>query len=127
MKTLLLEKRNYGFLILCFLITFSSCKKENLPAKPIPGPFQVSSTITNEIEKGAGTFTLTIEGSTNGWWITLPDNVQWYSVERRYGSGTVTQKLSIKANDTGLQRTGWVKINSTSSEEVTINFKQKAL
>jgi len=55
----------------------------------------------------------------------LPANVQWYSVERKYGSGNVTQKLTIKANDSGQDRLGWVKINSTSKEEVTINFKQK--
>lgn len=125
MKTLIYKKRNFGFLILPLLLTLGACKKENLPAKPVAGPFHVTSTLTSEIEKTASSYTITIDGSTNGWWITLPANVQWYNVERKYGSGNVTQKLTIKANDSGQDRSGWVKINSTSKEEVTINFKQK--
>ena len=125
MKTLIYTKGNFGFLILLILLSLIACKKENLPAKPVAGPFQVNSTVTNEIEKVAGTYTISIEGTNNGWWVTLPPNVQWYSVERKYGSGNVTQKLTVKANDSGQDRSGWVKINSTSKEEVTINFKQK--
>jgi hypothetical protein len=125
MKTLIYKKGNFGFLILLILLSLIACKKEDLPAKPVAGPFQVTSTVTNEIEKAGATYTISIEGSTNGWWVTLPANVQWYSVERKYGSGNVTQKLTIKANDSGQDRLGWVKINSTSKEEVTINFKQK--
>jgi hypothetical protein len=125
MKTLIHTKGNCGFLILLILLSLIACKKEDLPAKPVVGPFQVNSTVTGEIEKAAGTYTISIEGTTNGWWVTLPVNVQWYSVERKYGSGNVIQKLTIKANDSGQDRSGWIKINSTSKEEVTINFKQK--
>ncbi|MNX90600.1 hypothetical protein D3C86_1226570 [compost metagenome] len=124
MKTLIYKKGNLSFLIL-LIFSLIACKKEDLPAKPVAGPFQVTSTIPGEIEKAAGTYTISLEGNTNGWWVTLPANVQWYSVERKYGSGNVTQKLTIKANDSGQERSGSVKINSTSKEEVTINFKQK--
>lgn len=125
MKTLIYKKGNFGFLILLLLLSLSACKKEDFPAKPAIGSFEVTSTVTSEIAKTAGTYTITIDGSTNGWWLSLPENVQWYSIERKYGSGNVTQKLTIKANENGQERTGWVKINSTSKEEVTINFKQK--
>ncbi|MCS3552545.1 MULTISPECIES: BACON domain-containing protein [unclassified Sphingobacterium] len=125
MKTLIYKKGNFGVLILLILLALIACKKEDLPSKPIAGSFQVTSTVTNEIEKAEAAYTISIVGSTNGWWVTLPANVQWYSVERKYGSGNVTQKLTIKANDSGQDRLGWVKINSTSKEEVTINFKQK--
>ncbi|MQP29426.1 hypothetical protein GEO21_18195 [Sphingobacterium faecium] len=124
MKTLIYKKGNLSFLIL-LILSLIACKKEDLPAKPVAGPFQVTSTVPVEIEKAAGTYTISIEGNTNGWWVTLPANVQWYSVERKFGSGNVTQKLTIKANDSGQERSGSVKINSTSKEEVTINFKQK--
>ncbi|MEJ5147650.1 MULTISPECIES: BACON domain-containing protein [unclassified Sphingobacterium] len=125
MKIFIYKKGNIGFLILLILFALVACKKEDLPAKPVAGPFQMTSTVTNEIEKIASTYTISIEGTTNGWWVTLPANVQWYTMERKYGSGNVTQKLTIKANDSGQDRSGWVKINSTSKEEVIINFKQK--
>lgn len=127
MKTVKLTTKNIFFLCcVVLLFLFNACKKENLPVKPQPGPFSVSSTLTAEVSKSANTYTLTIDGHTNGWWITLPDNVQWYTVERKYGSGNITQKITIKANDSGADRQGWVKISSTSKEETTINFKQKA-
>lgn len=125
MKTLNYKNGDFSFLLLLLLLMLNACKKEELPAKPIAGHFKVTSNVTNEIAKTAEIYTITIEGTTNGWWLTLPANVQWYSVERKYGSGNVTQKLTIKANDTGQDRSGWVKINATSNEEMTINFKQK--
>ncbi|HAU55409.1 MULTISPECIES: hypothetical protein [Sphingobacterium] len=126
MKTVQLTSKNI-FSLCCFILfLFRACKKENVPGKPQSSPFFLSSTLTSEVGKSASTYTLTIDGNTNGWWVTLPDNIQWYTIERKYGSGNITQKITLNDNDTGTDRQGWIKINSTSKEEITINFKQKA-
>lgn len=115
----------YTFFLLVSIFVLSSCKKEELPAKPVAGAFEISHVIPSSISNAQNLFELTIAGSTNGWWVTATEGASWIVIPRKYGSGNHTQNITIQANNTGVERNGWVKVRSTSGEEKIINFKQE--
>lgn len=119
-------KFNTGFRVLLCCIAFISlyaCEKDQ-HVKPVAGPFAVTSTIPSTIPQSGGTYTLTIDATTNGWWIEIPNNVNWITFARKYGSATSTQNVKIGANTSNADRTLVVTINATSGEKETIQIKQ---
>ncbi|MBP3943653.1 BACON domain-containing protein [Sphingobacteriaceae bacterium WQ 2009] len=115
----------YSFFFLLSILVLSSCKKENLPVKPVAGTFEISHTFPATISNTQNLFELKILGSTNGWWVTATEGASWIVISRKYGSASHTQNITIQANMTGVARNGWIKVKSTSGEETIINFKQE--
>jgi|SRR5690606_2020288 len=111
-----------SFLVCClFLVT--SCKKNELPEKPEAGPFSVSSTIASRIPAAGATYTLTIEGTTNGWWVE--SDVDWVTIARRYGSATANQEVKIMSNTTDQIRETEIIVHATGGQKETIRIIQE--
>lgn len=101
------------------------CKKHPLPEKPVEGPFSISTTVPAVVPATGGTFTLTIDATTNGWWIDIPNTANWVAINRKYGSASVTQNITIASNKTGVERSVEVKIKSTNSQQEVLLVKQE--
>lgn len=102
-------------LSLLFSLLVVGCKKEPLPMKPVASSFSVTSTIPAIIPVEGGVYSLKIEGGTNGWWVTLSEETTaWLNVNRKYGSGDVSQEILIEANASGQKREMQLVIRSTS-------------
>lgn len=107
------------FLLVSLIVV--GCKKEPLPAKPVASSFSVTSTIPVTIPVEGGVYSLEIEGGTNGWWITVSEEtITWLNVNRKYGSGDVSQDVVIKANTSGQKRDVQLVIRSTSQVEPVV-------
>jgi hypothetical protein len=99
---------------LMLISVFVGCKKDDLPAKPKPSPFNAAVKGSASIPVTGGTGTILITAGANGWWVVVPDDKKsWCSVARFYGSGDFELPVSFKPNLTGQDRTVQVKINAT--------------
>ena len=118
----------FYILVMCMMI--SSCKKDELPNKPVPSAFSATAVNGTAIVPAAGaTVTISISGGSNGWWIVIPEaQKSWCSVTRSYGSGNIEVPLVIKANSTGLERSVDISVNPTFGlSPAKITFKQAGL
>ncbi len=124
-----MKLRIYIISILLLSAVLGGCRKNDLPAKPQPSPFNAS------IKGGAatlpaagGTPSILIAAGADGWWIVVPDDKKtWCSITRVYGSGDLEVPVSIKANTTGLPRTVEVAVNPTFNlPAVKLVFNQAA-
>lgn len=112
--------------VLALLIMVSSCKKDEIPAKPEPSPFSVALENQNSLPKQGGVVNLVISAGSNGWWIEIPEDAKsWIVINRVFGSGNVTLPVTVKENSTETSRTASVKVNSTFGlPPVVIELKQ---
>ncbi len=118
-------KINKYILVLCSLLMVIGCKKNEIPEKPVPGPFVVITTLPESVPAAGGTYKLTIEATTNGWWLVIPNNSNWLTISRRYGSATVSQDVKIAENKTGAERAVEVAINATNGQREVLSIKQE--
>lgn len=112
-------------LVIITIGLFTSCKKQDLPAKPQPSAFSTTmeNNSTNFTAVG-GTSNIIVTGGTNGWWVTMPVN-NWCVITKLYGSGDFKIPVTIKPNTSGVAREINVVIHPTFGlEAVTINLKQ---
>lgn len=114
----------YSFLVCCLFLAVS-CKKNDLPEKPEAGSFSVSSTIANRVPAAGATYTLTIEGTTNGWWIEVENEDNWVTIPRKYGSATANQEVTIAPNTSGQNRETGIILHSTGGQNETIRIHQE--
>lgn len=114
----------YVLMVLICTIFISSCEKDQ-HVKPQPGPFEVTHDIPASIPGNGGSYSLTIDATTNGWWIEAGAEASWISINRKYGSAKVTQQVVIASNTTSAAREAAVLIKSTNGEAVTLVFKQQ--
>lgn len=115
---------SYFLMVLLFATIFSSCEKDQ-HVKPQPGPFDVTHEIPASIPANGGSYTLTIDATTNGWWIEAGADASWVSINRKYGSAKVTQQVVVASNTTSAAREATVLIKSTNGETVNLVFKQQ--
>ncbi len=117
--------KNINVVIFFLLIAvMSSCKKQNIPAKPEPSDFSAMLKGTIPFPASGGVDTIIVHGNTEGWWVTLPDN-NWVVISKKYGSGEFKLPVTIKANTTGTDRELSVQINPTFGlPPVAIQVKQ---
>lgn len=127
MKISTIERSKGVSIIVFFLINillFGACKQEE-PIAPVAGPFEVTHDIPSAVPATGGTYNLTIDASTNGWWITKSENVAWLTINRLYGSAKVTQQLTIKPNTTSSSRVVTLEVKGTNQESQVISIKQE--
>lgn len=98
--------------IISFVALFGSCKKQNLPAKPEPSAFSAALKNNGIFTAAGGKDTIVVNGGTNGWWITMPDN-DWVVIAKRYGSAEFSLPVTVKPNTTGVAREITITINPT--------------
>lgn len=110
--------------IFSMLVVFSSCSKDQ-PVAPQVGPFDVTYDIPTAVPAAGGSYNLTIDATTNGWWIVKSENVSWLTISRVYGSAKVSQQISISANTTNSARAVTIEIKSTNKESKIININQE--
>ena len=119
-----MRKSSYMLYLFCSaLLLFTACAKDQ-HVKPVAGPFAVSHDIPTLVPTAGGTYTLTIDASTNGWWLEVPVEASWLPVGRKFGSAKVVQQLVIPANGSAALRSTTLKINSSNGETETIEVKQ---
>lgn len=126
MNSKYISRFNTGLSILvCFMafLTLSSCEKDQ-HVKPVTGPFAVTSTIPATVPSAGATYTLTIDGSTNGWWIDVANNVSWVTIARKFGSSKATQDVEIGANSSNEDRVVAITVHSTGGQKEIIEIKQ---
>ncbi len=117
MKTLV-----YIFVVAFCSLFISGCEEDKGAAYPKPSEFTVSPLSVSAIAAGS-TVELTINGGNLGWYVETSDD--WYSVSRKYGSGDMKITLTIKANNSGSQRTGLLEIRPTFDQDpVRISINQ---
>lgn len=68
---------------------------------------------------------MTIDGSTNGWWIVKSENVSWLTINRVFGAVKVSQQISISANTSAIARQVSVEIKATNKESKIIRINQE--
>lgn len=110
--------------ILIMAICFTSCEKDQ-HVRPTPGPFEVLHEIPEIVPVDGGNYSLTIDASTNGWWITVPDNGSWVAINRKYGSAKIVQNIVISPNSSGEQREVSITVNGTNEDIIVIQIKQQ--
>lgn len=72
-----------------------------------------------------GIYNLTIDASTNGWWIVKPENTGWITINRMIGSAKVVQQIKIGANTTSVPRKAAVEVRVTNNETKVIQINQE--
>lgn len=105
------------------LLLLSSCSKDR-PVAPQAGTFEVTHDIPENIPASGGSYNLTIDASTNGWWLIKPDNTPWISINRIYGSAKVSQQITVSANTDEKVREVTIVINSTNNVSKNVVIKQ---
>lgn len=119
------QKSSYILYLFCSaMLLFIACEKDQ-HVKPVAGPFEVSHDIPALVPTAGGTYTLTIDASTNGWWMEIPVEASWLPVGRKFGAAKVVQQLVIPANGSAVARSATLKINSSNGDTETIEVKQK--
>ena len=94
-------------------IAFTACDNWVDPNIPVPSPFSVSLEGGNTIDAGGGTLRIRISAGTNGWWVTIPPESSWCTVNRMYGAGDYVLTVSATANNTNVERQVEITINPT--------------
>lgn len=112
-----------GYCLALFILIFVGCKKDQ-HVKPVPGDFEVVSEIPLAISSSGGTFTLTIDGTTNGWWVEVTNNASWVTIPRKYGSSKVSQQIKIASNTSNADRESEIMIHSTGGQKEVIKINQ---
>jgi hypothetical protein len=114
-----------GVLVAIIIISvLAACKKQNIPVKPESSAFSAQLKNNAVFPAAGGKDTIVVNGGTNGWWVTTPDN-SWAVITKRYGSGDFKIPVSVKANTTGSAREINVTVNPTFGKPpVIINIKQ---
>lgn len=112
------------FTVLIMVVLMYSCRTDD-PVPPQAGPFDVTHDIPAEVPAAGGTYNLTIDGSTNGWWIVKSANVSWLTINRLFGSAKVSQQITISANTETAAREVSLEINSTNKESKIIKIIQE--
>jgi len=109
--------------IFSLLLLLSSCSKD-LPVAPQAGPFEVTHDIPVSVLASGGSYNLTIDGTTNGWWIVKSENVSWLTINRMYGSAKVSQQITISPNTGANAREVTIEIKATNNESKIIKISQ---
>ena len=94
-------------------IAFAACDNWEDPNVPKPSPFSVSLEGGNTIDAAGGTLSVKISAGTNGWWITIPPESSWCTVNQMYGSGDKTLTVRAVANNTNTERQVEITIHPT--------------
>lgn len=108
---------------------FTACKKDEMPYKPGPSPFDVSvKDGGTDIPGAADTVNLNIQAGSNGWWIVIPEEKQnWCKTlnAKIYGTGDLVLPLIFKANTSGEERSVTIDFNSSYGQpKVSLTFYQ---
>jgi hypothetical protein len=115
---------NYVLVAIIIISLLSACKKQNIPVKPESSAFSAQLKNNAVFPATGGKDTIVVNGGTNGWWVTTPDN-SWAVITKRYGSGDFKIPVSVNANSTGASREINVTVNPTFGvPPVIINIKQ---
>jgi hypothetical protein len=115
---------NYVLVAIIIISLLSACKKQNIPVKPESSAFSAQLKNNAVFPATGGKDTIVVNGGTNGWWVTTPDN-SWAVITKRYGSGDFKIPVSVNANLTGASREINVTVNPTfGMPPVSINIKQ---
>lgn len=109
--------------IFSLLLLLSSCSKDQ-PVAPQAGPFEVTHDIPTTVPTSGGSYNLTIDATTNGWWIVKSENVSWLTINRLYGSAKVSQQISIAPNTGESAREVSIEINATNKDSKVIKIIQ---
>lgn len=126
MKTSTIKPVLQQLSVLAFLLItvfFCACEKDQ-HVKPVPGKFEVNHDFPTLVPAAGATYTLTIDATTNAWWIETAADASWVNVARKYGSAKVTQQIKVATNATGAAREMTIKINATNQESTSIIVKQ---
>ncbi|MVZ65672.1 hypothetical protein GQF61_07365 [Sphingobacterium sp. DK4209] len=123
MQILNRNKSFYLIVLLC-AIFFSSCEKDQ-HVKPQVGTFDLVHEIPASIPAAGGSYALTIDATTNAFWIEAAAEANWVTISRKYGSAKVTQQVIVAKNNTSAERTATVLVKSTNGESVSLVFKQQ--
>lgn len=115
--------------ILCALfcmIVAVSCKKQNLPPKPEPSPFNAVLQNPATIPSDGGTALIDIKAGSDGWWVVIPENAKtWCSSSQLFGSGDKTIKITFSKNNSGVSRSVILQVNPTFGlPPESFNFQQ---
>lgn len=110
--------------IFSLILLLSSCSKDE-PVRPQAGLFEITHNIPVRVPASGGAYTLTIDGTTNGWWIVKSENVSWLTINRVYGSSKVSQQVTISPNTGSAAREVSVEIKATNNESKIIKINQE--
>ncbi|CAL1519689.1 BACON domain-containing protein [Chitinophaga sp. MM2321] len=100
--------------IMAIIIVFSSCRKDEMPAKPQPSPFTASIDGSTTFPATGGTANIVISAGADGWWVTVPATEKsWCVIKKIYGSGDFTVPVTIAENTTGTARRVAVTVSPT--------------
>lgn len=109
--------------IFSLLLLLNSCSKDQ-PVAPQAGPFEVTHDIPASVPASGGSYNLTIDGTTNGWWIVKSENVTWLTINRVYGSAKVSQQITVSPNTGANAREVTLEIKATNNESKIIKINQ---
>jgi len=101
------------FFIAIVCIAFTACDNWVDPNIPVSTPFSVSFEGGNTIDAAGGTLNVTITAGTNGWWIEIPSESTWCTVDRMLGSGDRVLVVRATVNETDADRQVVITINPT--------------
>ena len=107
--------------IACMVLVSCSDKKD--PYFPEPSQFSVAFEVGNTIDATGGTLAVRINAGTNGWWVVIPPESSWCTVNQMFGSGDKTVTVRVTANNTGADRQTIITINPTfnlSPQTITV-------
>ena len=103
-----------------------SCKKQQLPDKPMPSPFSVTIENSTSIPAAGSNVVVDIKAGSDGWWLTIPPETKtWCTSSQAYGSGDKSINITFKPNTTGASRSVSIVFNPTFDlPSQTITFQQ---
>jgi hypothetical protein len=120
-------KSTNKIIVFAFLILLNiSCKKQQLPVKPMPSPFSVTIENSTTIPPAGAKVMVDIKAGSDGWWLTIPPETKtWCTSSQVYGSGDKSINITFKPNTTGARRSVNIIFNPTFDLPAqTITFQQ---
>ena len=119
--------RNIRFIIVLAVIAGMAfaCRKQHLPAKPQPSPFNaVMEGGNTDFPAAGGKANLLVTAGEDGWWLNVPDS-GWCVITNIYGAGDFSIPVTIKPNNTGVDRSIRITLNPTFNlPAVTVTLTQ---
>lgn len=109
-----MKLKNKLFAIFSLPIFLFACKKQDLPNKPQPSPFNITVQNPATVLSNGGKVLVDIKAGSDGWWIVIPaEAAKWCSSSQLFGSGDKTVTLNFSANSSGQSRSVSIHFNPT--------------